>query len=327
MAHVMTSETEISLAGILAALRRQHRVIFLLTAVSSLVGLLYAFFATPLYTATIAVMPSTQQDGGTLSTLAARLGPAAALAGINLGSGGTPKETYLAVLRSQDLAQQFIERYKLLPELFPERWDAEAGQWRSDGAGPLAWLSQKASWLLAKLTRDRGWKPRESKPSDWEAYDRFSEVITITESPITGIVSVSFELPDPERAAFWANRFIALANEQLRERAVREASKALEYLNDRVEATNTLELRGTLYRLIEANLEEITLANVREEFAFTIIDAAAVPEERSHPQRVLTLALSFVIGVVLGIAAALTWDAFGEAWRKGSNLTSGSQVS
>jgi uncharacterized protein involved in exopolysaccharide biosynthesis len=311
----MTTESEVSLAGILAALRRRQRVVVVLTAVVTLLGVLYAFLATPLYTATIATMPANNQEGGALSSLASRLGPAAALAGINLGGGGSNKETYLAILRSQDLAGRFIARYELLPDLFPERWDAKAKQWRRGDSGPIGWATGKISWLLAKLSGDRGWKDRAAVPSTWEAYEQFARLITIEQSPTTGVVTVAFEFADPERAALWANKFVALANQQLRERAVHESTEALEYLNARLEATSMLELRQTMYHLVETHLEQITLANVREEFAFTIIDAAVVPEQRSHPQRILTVVLSLVIGLILGVAAALTWDSARGAWR------------
>jgi uncharacterized protein involved in exopolysaccharide biosynthesis len=310
----MTTESEVSLAGILAALRRQKRLVVLSTAICTLLGVLYAFLATPLYTAMIAIVPSNNQEGDALQSLASRLGPAAALAGINLGAGGSSKETYLAILRSQDLAERFMARYDLLPDLFPERWDAKSKHWHRN-SGPISWLSGKISWLLAQLSGDRGWKDRTAVPSSGEAYEQFTQIITIEESPTTGVVTVSFEFADPERAASWANKFVALANQELRARAVNESTKALEYLNGRLEATSMLELRQTMYHLVETHLEQITLANVRDEFAFTIIDAAVVPEQRSHPQRILTVALSLVVGLILGVMAALTWDSARGAWR------------
>ena len=50
------------------------------------------------------------------------------------------------------------------------------------------------------------------------------------------------------------------------------------------------------------------LANVREEYAFKIIDPAVVPDMRSKPQRRKIVILGLLLGVVFGSLLVLVKD-------------------
>ena len=300
---------EISIRDVILTVRRRKWIIAAITALAVLIGLLYAVFATPMYTASIAVSPATKDDSG-LSSIAGRLGGVAALAGFNLGSGGSEKEDYLAILQSRELGERFIDRYQLKPDLFPKRWNAAAEKWK-EGA-PNKGFRAFISRTLARLSGDEGWREADSFiPTDWEAYKRFDDKVrSVKEDTDTGIVTVSFEFRNPAMAAQWANDYVAMANEEIRQRAIAESSRALAYLNEQVEKTTISGLRDTIYQLVEHQLETITLANSREEYAFRVIDKAVVPEQRSHPQRSVILVLSLVLGLVLGGAAVFLMEAY-----------------
>ncbi|MND03148.1 hypothetical protein D3C83_228340 [compost metagenome] len=47
------------------------------------------------------------------------------------------------------------------------------------------------------------------------------------------------------------------------------------------------------------------LANVRQEYAFRVIDPAKIPEERQWPNRVLIALLGFCAGLVAGTFTAV----------------------
>lgn len=307
---LMADENEVHLADVITALGRRRKIIFTSAGAFVLVGLLYAVFETPLYTATATVIPADEQDTGALSSLAASLGPAAAFAGINLGGGTSGREAYLAILRSRELAEQFISQNQLLPYLFPSRWNFESQSWKETAPGLLSGIKRAISRGVAALSGDQGWREPASKPTVWEAVREFNRIRTISEDSLTGIVTVSLEFRDPNLAAQWANGYVALANQEIRERTVAESSRALAYLDERAEETSIVGLRETIYRLVETQLEKIMLANVREEFAFRVIDSAAVPEQRSHPSRVLVVMLSLALGLVLGCFAVLGWESY-----------------
>lgn len=308
-------EDEISLRDIAAALGRRKRMIAVIVAACTLFGLLYAVFTQPLYSASVTVRPVSEEAGDALSGLRSQFGGAAALAGISLGGGASDAQEFIAILKSRDLGERFINEYGLKPYLFPDRWDAEAGAWKTGEPGLIGRAAQGVSRTLAWLSGDEGWRPpAPGEPSDREAYKEFSEnVRSISEDVETGIVTLSFEFPDPERAAEWANAYVAMANADIRQDTVREASRALAYLNEQVQETNMAGLRETIFSIIQTQLERITLANARPQYAFKVLDPAVVPEERSHPKRALIVILSLILGGMLGVFAALAV----EAWKGG----------
>lgn len=310
----MADGQEIYLSDIFAALGRRKRLILGVVVATTFIGLIYAIFATPLYTATVVIRPAEEANGR--GGLGGGLSAAAAMAGINLGGGASDKEEYLAILRSRGLAEQFIRENALMPHLFPDAWDAEKDAWReSDGSGAILWMKSRLSGLIASLSGDEGYNegPRESEPGPrmWDAYKVFNNSIRrVSEDLQTGIVTLSFEFRDPRLAAEWANAYVTMANREIRENAVQEATRALNYLNTEVDKTSVSGLRDTIYGLVQAQLEKITLANARPDYAFRVIDRAVVPEEKSRPKRSLIVILSFIFGSMLGITIALGREAW-----------------
>jgi uncharacterized protein involved in exopolysaccharide biosynthesis len=158
---------------------------------------------------------------------------------------------------------------------------------------------------MASLSGDRGWRKPGGAPTVWQAYQRFEQIRVITELPQDGLVAVSFQYRDPTLAAEWATAYITMANDQIRQNAIEESSRALAYLNEEIDKTTVVDLRGTIYSLVKTQLEKIMLASARPEFAFKVIDKAVVPEERSRPRRALILAFALLLGAVAGAFAAL----------------------
>lgn len=300
----------IYLSDILAALKRQRRLILASVAVTTFIGLLFAVLATPLYTASVIVRPLEVEEGSALSTLSSQFGGAAALAGIDLGGSGSDRDEYLAILRSRTLGERFITAYKLKPELFPERWDAAAGRWKEGEPGLPGRMARAVSRGLAAISGDRGWRERGPAPTLWDAYKIFDEdVRKVSEDRDTGMVTLSIEFTDPERAAEWANAYVAMANEMIRTDTVAEATRALDYLNAEVDKATVAGLRDTIYRVIEGQLKKIMLANARPDYAFKVVDKAVVPQEKSYPKRALIVILAFMLGGILGIFGALAIEA------------------
>ena len=317
-----SGEDEISLRDIAATLARRKRLIAAFAAIVTMIGLLYAVFTQPLYTAELTARPVGEGSGDTLSRLQGQFGGAAGLAGIDLGGGASDTQEFIAILKSRDLGERFIADAGLKRHLFSRRWDAQTQSWKTGEPGLIGKIAQSLSRTLAWLSDDEGWRPPQpGEPSDWAAYKVFNgQIRRIDEDLQSGIVTVSFEFRDPELAAEWANAYVAMANGDIRQDTVREASRALAYLNEQVQETSVAGLRETIFSLIQTQLERITLANARPQYAFKILDPAVVPEERSHPSRSLIVILSLMLGGMLGVFVALAM----EAWR--GNLHAGERA-
>lgn len=273
---------EVSLGSLWRALIRRRLFIAATTFVGILSAGAVAWLTDPVYRAEALLAPIEIEARGGLSGLAGQFGGLAALAGVDLRSGGNEKSEAVALLRSRALVMQFVDDLQLLPVLFADDWDAAVGSWRSGD-------------------------PRDV-PTNWDAFRLFDEEIRIvTENQKTGLVTLGIEWTDAEQAKAWADQLVARVNSETRLRAIREAERSLKYLNEQLQKTDVVELRQAIYTLIESQTKQMMLANVREDFAFKVIDPAVVPDpdDPIRPRPVQLLALGLVGGLLLGVLAAL----------------------
>ncbi len=244
-------------------------------------GILLALSITPIYRAetVLAVVSDSGQMPG-IEALGGQLGGVAGLLGLS-GLGKSRTQEYLAVLRSRLFTSKFIVENNLIPILFEDRYEKDDG-----------------GWTLGK---------GEEEPSIEEAYQRFNKRVRhINESKQTGLVTVAIDWRDPELAGLWANELIMLANNELRQQAIEMGQKSIAFLNEELEQTNVVEIQQTIYKLVEAQIQNIMIANVREEYAFRVIDPAGIPDVDDHhsPNRPLLVILFLGIGSMLGLLAA-----------------------
>lgn len=273
-----SNDDEINLLDYWRVLAGQKWLIVALTVIATSVATVAAFIAEPAYKTEVAFMPADEEKGGGLSSLMGQFGGLASLAGVNIGGGGGKAEEALATLKSRAFTVEFIRENELMPVLFAKAWDAS-----------------NKKWLVEK---------KEDIPSDWDAYKVFNGIRTVNKDAKTGMITLAIEWRDAEQAAQWANALIKKLNQHQKNKTIGEAQKSINYLQQQLSQTMVVEIQQAIYRLIEAQTKNIMLANVREDFAFKIIDPAVVPEEMSKPKRKLMVILGFVVGLMLGVFVA-----------------------
>ena len=230
------------------------------------------------YRARTLIAPVQQGNGGAPAGLGGQIGSLAAIAGFDLGGSGSRKQEFLATLTSEQLARDFVVSENLMPVLFSENWDAANNRWREDKKPPTLEAG------VRKLTMD---------------------VVFISENRANGLVTVTAEWYSPVLAAHWASRIVEMANEHIRADAKRRAESSIEYLNKELEKSNVVELRQSISRLIEQQVNDAMLANVQREYAFRTIDPAVPPDRKSGPKRAAMTAVGGGIGLIVGLLAVL----------------------
>lgn len=288
----------------IAVLIKQHRKIVAITMmVTTLLALAVALFSTPVYRASIVLAPvSTDSDATGVSSLAGSLGGLANLAGLAGGEGGSIEQN-IAVLRSRVLADRFITENDLRQVLFADTWDAQSKKWKAE------FVKKITSVLDGEAEKNNQQKdskiPNDGGPSEEDVYRKFDGVRSVKLDKETGLITLSMEWKDPELAASWANQYSKIANEYIRAREIAEANKRLQFLSDQFRSTFLTEVQNAISGLMENEIKHSMIANVREEFAFKIIDPAVVPELRVWPKRGLIVFIGLVGGFMLGISIIL----------------------
>jgi uncharacterized protein involved in exopolysaccharide biosynthesis len=280
---------DVDLARVVATALRGWRKILAAALAGALIAALVSMYLPSVYRAQVLVAPVQQGGAGALGALQSQVGGIAALAGIDLGGTADTRKESFARLASSGFARDFIVTEQLLPALYPERWDAPAGQWRAG----------------------------EEVPTIEDGVRRFTrDVRAVTEDRKTGLVTLTVDWYDPVLAERWANGLIDLANERLRADAVADSRQRIEFLSTELRKTDVLELRQAIYRLTESQLNQAMLASVQKDYAFRVIDAAVVPDRRARPRRsVIT-----VVGSLLGLTAGLIW-VFAPGWLRAVRLS------
>ncbi|MEO8016291.1 MAG: Wzz/FepE/Etk N-terminal domain-containing protein [Pseudomonadota bacterium] len=200
-----------------------------------------------------------------MGALGGRLGSLAGLAGVSLPSGGPTQES-LAVLRSRHLTEIFLARYKLQDRILGNA----------------------------------------AKQSLWLAVDRFRQVVlSFRQEKESGTTIVSMQWKDPAEAAKWANAYVALANEILRNRAIEDSTRNIKFLNEQISKTSVIEIQKVMFGLVENETKNHMLASTREEYAFTVVDPAATPESRVWPRRGVMVLTGLGLGIGFGAFLAL----------------------
>jgi uncharacterized protein involved in exopolysaccharide biosynthesis len=248
-----------------------------LTALGAgLLAFVASFLITPVYRSTVLAAPITQSvTPGGLAALASQFTGVAALAGLNLAGDNRTAEA-VATLRSRAFTESFIRERKLMPILFADAWDEQA----------------------------KAWKP-DQEPTAWEAFKLFDGIRSVDEDVTTGLITVAVTWRDPRLAAEWANGLVTDVNARLRAAAIQESRQNLEYLQAEVGKSSQVQLHATIFSLIESQMQNAMLANVKVEYAFRVIDPAMAAEKRHWPNRLLLAVLGLFAGGMIGILVAV----------------------
>jgi capsular polysaccharide biosynthesis protein len=277
----------LTLADLLRMALARKFVILGIATVCALIAGLAGFLMTPIYQAEVLVAPVTESGAKTgLSALAQQFGGLVGLSSLEL-SGGNNKFTSIAVLKSRQFTQNFIVENNLLPILFSDRWNSETNTWSV---------------------------PADEIPTLGEGYRKFNDrVRMVFEDDETGLVRIVIEWKDRILATRWANELVDRANRRMRERTIERARRSIEFLKAEAEKANVVELKTAIYSLLESQINQVMLANVREDYAFEIIDPADVPDEDHfvRPKRLLMVVIGVVIGAFFGMLFAI--------WRHDAN--------
>lgn len=263
---------------------RRWPLVALLGVIGLAIGLAAAYVPRPTYRAEALLAPAQGEEFEKgLGALGGGVGGLASLVGLMPRDGARQAETVL-LMQSRSFAEAFIRENDLLPVLYAEHWDAAQRSW----TGPLA---------------------RKPPTTQSAAADFVENLLKLEQDAKTRTVRVSIEWRDPVVAARWVNDYVARANELVRQRELAESAESLEYLGRELDRTQVLETRAALFRLTEAQMQRATLASVRREFVFRVLDPAQPPEpdDIHRPKRVLVVALGLLTGLLVGVFAALLW--------------------
>lgn len=285
-------DDEIDLRELFSTLWQGKWLIIACTIICAAVGIAYALYKPNIYQASVLLAPA--QDDSRANGLPGQLGGLASLAGINIG-GGSSNKTVIAkeTLQSRAFLTDFIHRHNLsVPLMASKSWSMNAQEWVID---PSIYNQQTGEWQQDKAGKSL-------KPTNWDMVKRFRELLSVRDNKDTGLVTVTIASESPVAAKQWLELLIKDINEHMRQQDVREAGASIAYLEGKLRETNISGMQQVFYQLIENETRTVMLANAQREYVFKTVDPAVVPQEKSEPKRGLIIALSTMLGGMVGVS-------------------------
>jgi len=300
-------DREISLVDLVLIVVRRWIVVALFAAIGVGIALAVAFLTPARYRAETVISPiATDLDESARGGLSGGLGGLASLVGLGGAQGGSI-ERNIAILKSRALAEHFIRTRNLRPILFAERWDPAKGRWKQ----PEGWGVTLGGGLASASSRQAA----DGGPSPDTVYERFEKVREVSLEKTSGLLQLKMTFRDPQIAADWANDFVATANDYIRSRYVAEAARRRQLLAAELQKSSLAAIQQSIFNRTENELRRTMTANVRDQFAFIVVDPATRPELRSWPRRMLILVIGLAVGTASGVLASLTLSGLAESSR------------
>jgi uncharacterized protein involved in exopolysaccharide biosynthesis len=246
-------------------------------------GTTYSLLVTPIFRAQVTLLPVANRPGqglmGQLGTLSGLTG----LAGINLDDAD--KAEALAVLNSRDFARKFIEERNLLTVILDDKWDPVTRNWKNQSA---------------------------NQPDIRDAVERFGKkILRVGEDRKNGLVILTIDWKDPVLATQWANIYAQRINGQMREYAITNAERSIDYLRRELSSTSEVALKQSISQLLESQMQKMMVARGNSEYAFRVVDQASVPKRHIFPRRTLIVIGCTLIGGFLACAWVMLVTASG----------------
>ena len=266
-------DDEINLLDYLGVLQRHGKMIVILVAVSVVTTTIYSFLATEIFEARAVIMPANQQaeQGG--------MGAIAAQFGISPPSTSNAAEV-VSLLESNILMERVIDNHNLMPVLFTKEeiavMPAESRDWEG-----IRYLKNK----IFKINTVSGPGIGRNKLPQ-------------------GVIELTVEFKDPKKAAAILTSILTELTDYMSSEAKRVAETNKAYLESLIDKNADPLIRQKIYSLIARQIETSMMAEVKENFAFKILDPPKVPDERIRPKRAKNVILAFVIAVFAAVFAA-----------------------
>lgn len=299
-AYIPSNDDQVDLRELLSVIWKDRWIVFSVVVFFAAASVVFALSLQNIYRSETLLAPSEELQGGGMAGMASKLGGLASLAGINFGNANGQVKVAVAVevIKSRQFISDFIEKYDLLPVLMAvDRWNMSTNE--------LSYNSEIYDYRENKWVREVD-PPRTPKPSLWEAYEKFSDILTVSQDKNNGFVTISIEHFSPTVAQQWTELLVKEINDYVKNKDVQEAQRSIDYLEAKMMQVSIAEMRNVFYQLIEEQTKTVMLAEVRDEYIFSTIDPPVVPEQKVRPKRALICLLGVMFGgmlALIGVAA------------------------
>lgn len=255
-----------------------------LVLVGLAVGLVAVALTQPQYTARLRIAPvEAVPDDGRLRRLAALL-PGA----IDGSTSSMPE--FLTLVRSERLARELDSRYGLRERIFP--FDPARNRFLEPDR-----LIDTLRYAIREALGLPGWSP----PTAANLADYLQDRVVVEPAAEHGVYELRFSHPDPGFAADLLLWLYQGADTLVREGQRLRTDRYVEFLTDRLQAEQNVEIRTALRSLLLQQMQNRMLTHVDVPFAAKLLDGPHVDADPTTPRLGRTVLIAMLTGFALGV--------------------------
>jgi uncharacterized protein involved in exopolysaccharide biosynthesis len=290
----------ISFLELIRVIWRRKFQIIILSFLISFLNIFYALSLSNVYTAEAELAPNhnTESNLGAFS----RLGGIASLAGIDSNMVNRINNYNVTVrsITSKQFLSEFIDRHDLYKDIYAiSSYDIDSDTIYYDDT---VYDQSSSSWVRKVK------KPYKPKPSAYEVREVLIKKLTITQDTKMGLLYLNYTHPNPKFAKELLDKLIHDINLYMKERDIAFYSRIATSLIEEISKTEDMDLKESLYSLVEINQRKLSIANASNEYALKIIDEPIVPEKKSYPFRSRLVIILSLIGGIFSTVLLVTHD-------------------
>jgi hypothetical protein len=281
----------------------------LLIVIAAVLGFLYGIYtvykAGPAYTATVRVSPAA--NDATLGDVANTSSLLAGLAG-GAGVNQVPKFVqFTYAISSVEVARDLEQKYDLLCRLYKGECDPLTHQWKA--------RTGIREFIASSIARLSGLPdPNVGPRSATDLADYIAGQIVVAQLKKTdSVYALSYVHRDPQFASQFVSLVIKAANDYVRAQNRETQKRYVDYLTVSATKATNVEQRQAIDTLLLQEERQLMLTEVDVPYAAKILDGPTVtPVNRA----LKTIAVNTVLGLLLGIALAVSRDLIPRKWRR-----------
>ena len=261
---------------ILVVLRNKYHILILSMTVATIVFMICSLLPV-IYSANIQLAIVKPEKLGGVSPDAMRAPEVMTLVERGFVSGlvyDNQQDRVLAKMKSKVFIQYFIQKNKLLPHIFSKEWNEKKKKWIGDFKPDLL--------LATRIFKEKHY---------WVKVDSDTQLLE---------VGISWD--DPQKVAKLANTFAEDFNEYMKLEEIEKTNRIKNFLTEELRKTKNLEMRKSIYRLMETQLVIKMLASSKKQHTVEILDPAVPPIEKSSPAKKKITLLSLIGTILLSIS-------------------------
>jgi uncharacterized protein involved in exopolysaccharide biosynthesis len=302
-------EDEINLLDLWRVIVKRKKMILIMVLVAVFLTAFASLFMKNIYQARALITPVTTKDmgrSGNMALLAEQFGGLASM-GISMPGAASASEI-VNLLKSNIVREKVIVKYNMLPVLFDDRIDRETKHWRKKDDGGFSLNPMRMAGKLVEMVNPpdptTALKKKDGVPEVWDGLRMFKQMVNVNHNLKENSIAISVNFHNPETAKQIVEYFLLTLTDHMSAEAKRVAQTNRQYLESQLGETSDPLIKQKIYSLIAQQIETSMMAEVKENFAFKVIDPPMTPDKKIKPARTVMVVLAFMMALFIGVFTA-----------------------